>query len=316
MLKIYIDYPLDAAGRARLRQLAGGDKLWIAGEPGRGAEEDRRALIEADAVLGEVPTDALPLAGRLRWLQLPSVGLDYYRGIDWAAVGPRLACTNLKGVFADAVVQTTLGAILAVYRGIDRLVRLQDRRDWQKMALRPTLRTLNGSRILLLGTGNLASAMQASLSPFGCSFVRYGRTSGELRTLAQLDAALPQADLVVGALPDTPGTRGLIDRPRLARFKPGALFVNIGRGSLVDEAALIDALRDGSLGGAILDVTQREPLPPDDPLWSAPRVLLTQHTAAGSDHEYGAVIELFGENLSRFRAGRPLLNVVDWTRGY
>lgn len=315
MMKIYVDYPLDPPTRGLLERVTAGNEVWIAGHHGC-SDEDRGALLEAEAALGQVPRDLLPQTRRLRWLQLPSVGLDYYRGIDWEALGSRLTCTNLKGVFTEAVAQTTLAAILGMYRGLDELARLQVRRDWQKMAMRPRLRILRGASVLLLGAGNVATAMQHALKPFGCTFVRYARNSGELHTLADLDRALPAADIVIAALPDTPQTQGLLDRARIARFKPDALLVNIGRGSLIDEAALIEALGARRLFGAILDVTTREPLPPDDPLWSAPRLLLTQHTAAGSEREYAGVIELFGENLARLREGRPLLNVVDWKRGY
>ena len=118
------------------------------------------------------------------------------------------------------------------------------------------------------------------------------------------------------ALPDTEATRGLLNAARIQRFKPSALFVNVGRGSLVEEAALIVALREDRLRGAVLDVTRREPLPPDDPLWSSPRTILTQHTSGASDREISDTIDFFGQNLARYREGKPLMNVVDWSRGY
>jgi phosphoglycerate dehydrogenase-like enzyme len=154
------------------------------------------------------------------------------------------------------------------------------------------------------------------LQPFDCSFTVYARTSGDLNTPAELDQALPHADIVCAALPDLPETNGLINKERVDRFKPGAIFTNVGRGSLVDEPALIAALHAGRLGGAVLDVTCREPLPPDDPLWGSPRTILTQHTAGGWTTVVLRRLSVFGENLARYRAGKPLHNVVDWKRGY
>jgi phosphoglycerate dehydrogenase-like enzyme len=312
-MKVYVDYALSPEARAILARVAGGDEVWTARDS-PASQQDRAAFMEAEVAFGEVPTDLLSQARHLRWIQLPSVGLDYYRSADWGELAPRITCTNMKGVFTEAVIQTTLAGILGLYRGIDRLVRLQARHDWQKLAVRPHLKILRGSHVLILGAGDLARGLREPLSRFGCSFTFYARTSGDIHTLAQLDAALATADIVCAALPDTAETRGLIDRTRLSRFKPGAFFVNIGRGSLTDEAALVDALRAGRLAGAVLDVTQNEPLNADDILWDAPNVLLTQHTAAGSDRLITDSIEFFGENLGRYRRREPLLNVVDWSK--
>ena len=312
-MKVYVDYPLSPEARAILARVAKNDQVWIANESPASAQ-DRAAFLEAEVAFGEVPTDLLSRASLLRWIQLPSVGLDYYRSANWGELGPRITCTNMRGVFTEAVVQTTLAGILGLYRGIDRLVRLQARRDWQKLELRPHLRILRNSHILILGAGDLAKGLREALSRFSCTFTFYARTSGDIHTPAELDSALPAADIVCAALPDSSETRGLLDRTRFARFKAGALFVNIGRGSLTDEAALMEALNSGRLAGAVLDVTQREPLPPDDPLWNAPNLILTQHTAAGSDRLITDTIEFFGENLSRYRNREPLMNVVDWNK--
>jgi phosphoglycerate dehydrogenase-like enzyme len=225
-------------------------------------------------------------------------------------------CTNLRGVFAEAMAQSVLGGILALNRGLDQLVTLQARRDWQKSYLHPRIRILRGAHVLLIGNGSVGTRLRELLTQFGCTFTVYARTSGDLHTAAELDEALPGADIVCAALPDTDATRGLLNARRIQRFKPDALFVNVGRGSLVDEAALIAALHENRLRGAILDVTQREPLPPTDPLWDSPRTLLTQHTSAGSDREIHDTLTFFGQNLERYRAGEPLMNVIDWTKGY
>lgn len=315
-LQLYVEMPLATEEREALRDLTRADDVWLAEPAKPPGAADLAAFARAEVAFGAVSRELLARGAALRWIQLPSAGVDYYRAIDWAALGGRLVCTNLRGVFNEPVAQTVLAAILGWYRGIDKLVRLQERREWRKLELRPTLRILQGARVLMLGDGALATRVRELLAGFECTFVTFARTAGDIRTPEELDAALPLADIVCAALPDTPLTRGLLDARRLARLRRDALFVNIGRGSLVDEPALIAALHAGRLGGAVLDVTQREPLPPDDPLWSCPNTILTQHTSAGSPREHLDAIALFGRNLARYREGQTLLNVVDWSRGY
>lgn len=314
-MKIYAALPTQATAHlGLLRQFATGDDLWISA-PDKPTPTDLQAFAEAEVVFGLFPADALAEARCLRWIQLFSVGIEAYQGIDWSRF-PGIACTNLRGLYADPMAQTMLAGILALQRGLDRLVRLQDRCDWQKDSLHGSISILHGAEVLLLGAGAVNRRLRELLSPFGCRFTTYAHTSGDLRTPAELDVALANADIVCAALPDTPGTRGLLDAGRLGRMKPGALLVNAGRGSLLDETALVVALESGRLGGAVLDVTQHEPLPADDPLWRCPRILLTQHTSAGSREVVTTAIRFFGENLARYRAGRPLCNRVEWTRGY
>jgi phosphoglycerate dehydrogenase-like enzyme len=314
-VKIYVDLGLQEDEAAQLARITAHDEVWIAhGTPS--TESDRQAFLNAEVVLGRFPTDLLAEARPLRWIQFSSVGIDAYLHLDWAPLKGQVICTNLAGVFAEAMAQSVLGGILAINRGLDQLVTLQVRSDWQKSYLHPRIRILRRAHVLLLGNGSVGTRLRELLTPFGCTFTIYARTSGDIHTAAELDAALPRADIVCAALPDTAATRGLVNAARIQRFKPDALFVNVGRGSLVDEAALIAALRENRLRGAILDVTQREPLPPDDPLWDSPRTLLTQHTSAGSDREIHDTITFFGQNLERYRAGEPLRNVIDWRKGY
>lgn len=314
-MKIYVGLPLSDSDRAIILQRTPGDQVWFA-HPTQPTETDRRAFLEAEVGLGAFPEDLLTAAPRLRWLQLGSAGVDNLRHLDWAAVAGRVTCTNMRGVFAEPMVQTVLGGLLALLRGLDQFVTLKTARDWQKPRLHTRHKRLDGAHVLLLGVGSVNARLREVLAPFHCTFTTYGRTSGDIHTPAELDAALPRADIVCAALPETPDTRDLIDGDRLARFKPGAIFVNVGRGSLVVEADLIAALESGHLGGALLDVTRREPLPPEDPLWRAPRTILTQHTCGGSDRVFGDMIEFFDHNLARYRAGQPLENIVDWSRGY
>jgi len=314
-MKLFIGFPLSNDDRAVLEPLTLGDQVWFC-QARLFSAEDRAAFLEAEAVLGFFPEDLLFAAERLRWIQLSSVGVDTLRHIDWLRLGDRVACTNLRGVYAEPMAQTMLAGILAFDRGIEELQRLKAGRVWQKDRLHSRLHVLRGARVLLLGAGSVNTRLRELLAAFGCTFTVYGRTSGDIHSPAELDAALPTADIVCAAMPDAPGTKGLLDAARIARFKDGALFVNVGRGNLVDEAALVAALTAGRLRGALLDVTIQEPLPANDPLWNCPRLILTQHTSAGSPRVTREMLAFFGTNLARYRSGQPLLNVVDWRKGY
>jgi len=314
-MKIYVEMAMGLAERRLLEDVTTGHELWTAA-PGALTAGDESACCEAEIVFGAVSKERLKKARSLRWIQFPSVGVDAYREVDGPAFGENVVCTNLRGVFDEPVAQTVLAGILAHYRGFRLLQQYQARHDWQKLALRPQLRVLRDAHVLLLGNGSLAQRVRALLSGFGCSFAVYARTSGDIHTLEALDLALPQADIIFAALPETGLTAGLVDARRIGLMKRGSLFVNVGRGSLVDEPALVCALKSGQLCGAVLDVTRAEPLPQEDALWDAPNVTLTQHTSAGSDQELADILRFFGENLARYQGQRPLLNVVDWNRGY
>jgi phosphoglycerate dehydrogenase-like enzyme len=184
--------------------------------------------------------------------------------------------------------------------------------------MRAGLRTLRGSRVVIVGYGSIGRAVDERLQPFGCSVVAFGtpRSGAGLVTLAELDRQLPLADVVFLALPATPATAGMFGRDRLRLMSQDAVIVNLGRGALIDEDALTAALRENRLAGAVLDVTQAEPLPSEHELWAAPRLLLTQHTAGGWRDELDGKVDVFLANLELFRSGHDLNGVVDWAKGY
>ncbi|WP_409061385.1 D-2-hydroxyacid dehydrogenase [Streptomyces sp. SYP-A7185] len=311
---LYVELALDDAERERLRAAAPGP-VWFAG-PDSASADDARVLADSDLALGNPRAEHLEKASRLRWLQLASVGIDRYVGLDWPALGRRLTVTNLGGLFADPVAETCLAGILALYRGVDVLAGLRAGQSWSKLDVRPGLRLLSDAHVLILGRGTIALRLAELLAPFGCSVTHFARSAGDLRTRQELDAALPRFDVVVGLLPGTDETADLFDRGRVDRLRPGAVFVNAGRGTLADEDALVAALASGRLGGAVLDVTREEPLPAGHPLWSCPNVILTQHTAGGSRDETKRVVDLFLDNWRRLASGEPLRNVVRWSQGY
>lgn len=180
------------------------------------------------------------------------------------------------------------------------------------------MQMLHGKRVIILGHGSIGRMLRRLLEAFECRVQSFARTTSgaELRTTADLDRALPQADIVACCLPNTPETCGLFSRDRLARLAPLAIFVNLGRGSVVDESALVDALQSRRLGGAVLDVTVEEPLPAAHPLWGCPNTLIMQHTGGGYEGELLDKTRAFLANFAAFRSGEPLRNVVDLARGY
>jgi len=267
------------------------------------------AIGEVEVLFGN-PDPAELHPGPLRWLQLESPGFGEYAPA--AGRCPDLVITNLAGFFADPVAETLLAGVLGLLRGVDQLSRLQLQRAWQGGALRPGLGLLSGAEITLIGRGAIMQRLAELLQPFGGRIESFGQNHDP----QTLDAALARSQAVFACLPHTPQTEGLISARRVALMGPQTIFANAGRGSLLDEAALVQALHRGALGGAVLDVTRDEPLPPDSPLWHCPRLLLTQHTGGGHRGEARRKAEWFLANLARWQAGQPLLGVINAERGY
>lgn len=301
MTRISVQVDLSREQRARL--LAGTENCDLVWDG---------SLEGCDVVFGNPEASEIAQAEDLRWVQLESVGFGEYLDLDWDTLGERLTLTNLAGFFADPVAETALAGILALGRGIDRLVRHQAATEWVGDPIREGLRLLRNARVVMLGYGAINRRFAELLEPFGCTITHFDSTA----THADIEQALPTADILVAAAPDTPATRGLMNGQRLGLLPSHAVFVNLGRGSLVDELALADALRSARLGGAVLDVTGEEPLPVDHPLWTCPNTLLTQHSGGGTDDELNRKIDVFLANLSRYQSGQPLSGTVDMTRGY
>ena len=308
MPDVYVTITLTLTEKRRLEAGLDGADVYYAADAG----EREAAFQEAAFALGSPEPAWVARSERLRWLQLNSAGYDPYLDLDWERLGRRLVVTNMAGLFAEPVAETALAGLLHLYRGLGTLADLQRRATWEGAALRPRLRTLHGARVVILGPGSIGLALKRLLAAFACRITVLGRRSPEadIYSLEALDAALPEADVACCCLPENGATRGLFSRERLGLLRPSALFVNVGRGSVVDEGALVDALRDGRLGGAVLDVTEEEPLPPDHPLWTCPNTLLTQHTGGGSAEEQAQKVDVFLDNLRRLRAGKPLRHVV------
>ncbi len=311
-MKIFIWLGLDAVSRQLLEAAIPDSELHIADRQGDQAFE-KTVFLASDVTFGNVPAAWLAESSSSQWLQLESVGFGEYQ----STIQPTQTISNLSGFGSDAVAETALAGLLGLYRRIDGLVIAKQDQVWKIVEIRAQSTLLGGKQVIILGGGAIGMRIRALLEAFGCKVSNFARRdSVEISTLDELDGQLPQADIVIGCLPDTPQTAGLINSERLARFKPGAVVVNVGRGSLIDEVPMIEALHSGQLGGAVLDVTAQEPLSPEHPLWTCPNTILTQHTAGGYNGEAIDKVRFFLANLERYRAGETVLNIVSFERGY
>ena len=273
---------------------------------------DEAAACDSSVIFGNPDPRIVMANPNLRWLQLESVGFGEYAALDWSRPGGTAMVSNLAGFFADPVAETALAGILALYRGIDQLGDVRRRAEWIGDPVRAGLRLLTSAKVVLFGRGAINARLGQLLIPFGCTVVTFGSDWME----ADLEAVLAEADIVVATVPDTLATRGLFDARRFNQMKPGSVFCNLGRGSLVEEAALATVLHSGHLSGAVIDVTRDEPLPAGHPFWKTPNTILTQHSGGGTSDEIDRKINTFLANLARFHAGKPPLGLIDFTKGY
>jgi phosphoglycerate dehydrogenase-like enzyme len=306
-------FPADHAGDPAFRRDAGGEARW-------------RAMLERAEVLFGIPGDSADalaelLGGRypaLRWVHATSAGageLVRGAGLDPDALD-RVVVTTSSGVHAVPLAEFAIGGLLAVAKDLPGLAAAQRDRSWPEV--RQPLRELRGQTLVLVGLGEIGREVARLGKALGMRTVGVRRGKGdplpftdEVHGADRLPELAGRADAMVVSLPLTGETAGLLDRATIERLPPGCIFVNVGRGGVVDEAALIDALRERRLAGAVLDVFATEPLPPGSPLWALPNVLVSPHGAALSEHENERIVELFVANLRRYLDGEPLVKVVE-----
>lgn len=297
------------------------------------------ALDDADVEVlwaSSVPSD-LSRVPRLRWLATAGAGVDDLVPRDPWASG--LVVTNGSGVHAVPMAEYVLGAAFMAMEHIPDRLANQERRAWTTARWDLASRGLRGRTALIVGYGSIGREVARLLDACGVGVLAVKREpllradtgwvepgTGDPdcnvpRIVAGPDALVdlaPQADLLVLTMPGTASTIGLVDAAVLDALRPGAWVINVGRGSAIDEDALLDALRSGRIGGAVLDVTSHEPLPEDHPLWSEPRCVVTPHVSGLGDIDaiWHRVALLFAENLRRDAADAPLLNQTSGVRGY
>jgi phosphoglycerate dehydrogenase-like enzyme len=281
----------------------------------------RDLLAKAEILFDIDPTcrpDLPVLAPNVRWVQATSAGIgQLVRGMGYATRMPRTVFTTASGVHARPLAEFVVMAILMHYKGAVRMVAAQQRRHWERYAGTD----LEGRRLALVGLGRVGSEIARmcralGLTVLGTDLRPAPEAVDRYYPPEQLGVMLAAADILVTIVPHTPKTEKLIGAPEFAALPRGAFFINIARGPVVDEAALVAALRSGQLSGAALDVFTEEPLPSDSPLWGMPNVLVSPHSASTSDRENGRITDLFCDNLRRYLRGEPLRNVLDGDRMY
>ena len=315
-----------------IRAAAPGSRIVTVGFDGHpdGSLDDVEVMLR-----GRLPAETfdriLARAPALRWVHSATAGVE--RVLTPASRERGLVITNARGVFSRPIAEYVMLMILAAARRLPQLLELQAERTWQPLEARE----LRDVTVGIVGLGSMGRAVGALATAFGCRVVATRRRpeagseaadgAGDEPFLGSLmlDRVLPperlpellaESDFVVLAAPLTPDTMGLIGETAIEQMKPGAWVINVARGELVDERALARAVRNGRIGGAVLDTFREEPLPPTSPLYDLPNVILTPHTSWSSTRVLDRSVDLFCDNLRRFAAGEALVNVVDPDAGY
>ncbi len=284
----------------------------------------RKHAPDADVLLcgasdARLLAQALPLARRARWIHSMWAGVERLMSPELAA--SPLVLTNARGVFRRPLGEWVLGAMLHFAYDLRRVVRQQEAGVWQPFEAEE----LHGKTLGIVGYGGIGSAAAERARPFGVRILALRRrpelSKGDplldgTYAPERIDELMAASDYLLVAAPLTPGTRGLVGEAQLAAMKASSVLINVGRGPVVDQGALLRALETGRIRGAALDVFDVEPLPNDHPFYGMPNVLLSPHTADRVTGFFQLPVQCFLENLRRFRAGETLLNVVDKQAGY
>ena len=273
-----------------------------------------------EIILGNVPAGLLHGREDLLWLQTNSAGVEAY--VKPGVLAPGTLLTNATGAYGLAISEHMLGVLLSLMKNLELYRDAQKEGTWQSQG---PVDSLWGATVLVLGMGDIGGEFGRRCKALGAKVIGVRRSpracpdyAQEVHTLEDLDQLLPRADVVAVTLPGTEATRGLLGREQFAAMKQGAYLLNVGRGFIVDTEALCDALESGRLGGAGLDVTDPEPLPPEHRLWRISRAVVTPHIS-GFYHlkeTHRRIVNICAENLEKFGRGQPLRNLVDFSTGY
>lgn len=279
-------------------------------------------LAAAEVIVGFPPVPRLSSAKNLRWLQIPWSGADGYA--DHPDFPAHVILTNATGAFGRPIAEYAFGAVFTLMRRFHQYRDCQKEAKWQRQGdeLSPT-----GKHVLILGAGDIGTNAARLFKMMDCRITGVRRVVRNVPqefdamiTLEQVDEYLPEADIVICCMPHTPLTQGFFTKARFEKMKSTAIFVNVGRGTLVDHEALAEVLNEGKIYGAALDVTNPEPLPENHPLWKCRNVLITPHvsgqTFAGLKDKEDFFFRMCRENLEAYRDGKPLQNRVDLKTGY
>lgn len=284
-----------------------------------GKELTDEMISDAEIIFGGPRPDTLKEAKSLKWLQLPFAGADGYINPD-IYFNKDVILTNSSGVYGKAIAEHVFAMILAFNRNLQEYTLLKQERKWSNIF---KVRDFHGSTMGIIGFGDIGNEVAIRAKALGARVLVAKRRQAivpayvdQVFMTEDIDELLRQSDYVVLALPATEKTKGIISREKLNIMKPDAFLVNIGRGELIDQEALIEVLRDKRIVGAGLDVVTPEPLPADNPLWELPNVIITQHSSGFSDGNDDRRVRLFVDNLGRYLNNEKLRNVVSFEEGY
>jgi phosphoglycerate dehydrogenase-like enzyme len=287
--------------------------------PERG-ESTAPLIGDVDAVFGQLTADEFPSAKNLRWVQSPSAGVEWM----WRVPGLQdsdILVTNMRGAHAVTIAEHTFAMLLTHTRALQGFQQHQREHTWGRGDLVPV--ALKGRTMGIIGFGNIGRAIARRANGFEMRVLAVdaepvppGEGVEQVWPLSRLMDLCREADVLVISAPMTPTSRGMVKQEHLRAMKRGSYLLQMSRGGIVNEAALVDALEEGHLAGAGLDVTETEPLPVGDPLWTAPNLIVTPHTSAASPLTTELVWSILNENVGRFVRGEPLMNLVDKRRGW
>jgi phosphoglycerate dehydrogenase-like enzyme len=288
----------------------------------RNRDEVVAAIADADGYFGTLTSDTYRVAKRLRWVQASSAGVEWLPAVP-ELIESDVIVTNTRGAHAATIGEHTFAMLLTFTRRMRLLDQFKANKAWGRAEAEACVEGLVGKTLGIVGLGNIGRAIAQRASAFDMRVLAVDVQAlepppavSQLFRLDQLHEVLPRLDVLVVSVPLTDRTRGLIGAPELALLRPSAYLLVVSRGGILDEDALIRALRENRLAGAGLDVTATEPLPPESPLWEIDNLIISPHVSAHSVQTMDRMWQIVEENIGHFIRGEPLVNVVDKRLGY
>ncbi len=269
-------------------------------------------FLKCEIVFGNIPPDWVKQSSKIRWLQLESTGFAEYSDVNKNFLNKDVIITNLKSFFAHQVAQTVMAGIFSFYRGLDIFTLLKKEKKWIGDPIRAKLEILNDKNILFFGKGSINQEIAKYIKLFNCKYSFIDSNSNK----SFFTKKLKKAEIVICALPGTTKTKMLFNEKMINSLSKQTILVNVGRGNLINEKHLIKKLKNNSIKGAILDVTAEEPLRKNNPLWSCPNLILTQHTGGGYKDEIMDKVNFFLDNFQRYLKKSKVLNKINPLKGY
>jgi phosphoglycerate dehydrogenase-like enzyme len=269
-------------------------------------------FLKCEIVFGNIPPDWVKQSSKIRWLQLESTGFAEYSDVNKNFLNKDVIITNLKSFFAHQVAQTVMAGIFSFYRGLDIFTLLKKEKKWIGDPIRAKLEILNNKNILFFGKGSINQEIAKYIKLFNCKYSFIDSNSNK----SFFTKKLKKAEIVICALPGTTKTKMLFNEKMINSLSKKTILVNVGRGNLINEKHLIKKLKNNGIIGAILDVTAEEPLRKNNPLWSCPNLILTQHTGGGYKDEIMDKVNFFLDNFQRYLKKSKVLNKINPMKGY